>query len=70
LRQADLWSLEMTRRKFIQKAVEIVLAIVAGTRFLARNVKPRKFVRAVKLRKFKGSIKPLQKIESQGKWSG
>jgi hypothetical protein len=60
----------MTRRKFIRKVREIVLAIVGGTWFLARNVAPRKFVHAVKLKRFPGSIKPLQKIKSQGKWSG
>ena len=60
----------MTRRKFIQKVIEVVLAIVAGTWFLVKNVTPRKFIHAVKLNKFPGLIKPLQKIESQGKWNG
>ena len=38
--------------------------------FLARNVTPRKFIRAVKLNKFPGLLKPLQNIEEQSKWSG
>ena len=50
--------------------MKIILAIVAGTWFLAKKVTPRKFVRAAKLNKFPGLVKPLQKIESQGKWSG
>jgi len=60
----------MTRRKFIQKVIKIVLAIVSGAWFLAKNVTPRKFIRAVKLNIFPGSVKPLQEIKSQGKWSG
>jgi hypothetical protein len=60
----------MTRRKFIRKVMKMVLGIAAGVRFLAGNVTPHKFVRALKPSKFPGSIKPLQEIKSQGKWSG
>lgn len=59
----------MTRRKFIQKIISTILAAVAGVVFIAKKA-PRKFVRAVKLKKYPGSLKPLQKIESQGKWGG
>jgi hypothetical protein len=60
----------MTRRRFIQKIISTVLAAVAGFVFIVKKASPRKFIRAVKLKKFPGSLKPLQKIESQGKWGG
>ena len=60
----------MTRRRFVQKIISITLAAVAGIVFVAKKASPRKFIRAVKLKKFPGSLKPLQKIESQGKWGG
>ena len=60
----------MTRRKFIQKAIGLALAVAAGAWSLAKQVAPRKFVRAVKLNKFPGLVKPLQKIKGQAKWSG
>jgi len=60
----------MTRRGFIQKIISITLAAVAGVVFIAQKASPRKFIRAIKLKKYPGSLKPLQKIESQGKWGG
>ena len=60
----------MTRRRFIQKIISIILAAIAGVLFIAKKASPRIFIRAVKLKKYPGSIKPLQKIESQSKWSG
>jgi hypothetical protein len=60
----------MTRRKFIQKIISITLAAVSGIVFIAQKASPRRFVRAIKLKKYPGSLKPLQKIESQGKWGG
>jgi len=60
----------MTRRRFIQKIISTILAAVAGFVFIAKKASPRKFIRAIKLKKYPGSLKPLQKIESQGKWGG
>ena len=60
----------MTRRKFIRKLIKAGSAIVVGTWWLARKADPRKFVRAVKLNKYPGSLKPLQNIHKQSKWSG
>ena len=60
----------MTRRKFIRNVVKAVTAIVVGTWWLARKASPRKFVRAFKLNKYPGSLKPLQNIHKQSKWSG
>ena len=60
----------MTRRKFIHKLIKAGAAIIAGTCWLAKKAAPRKFVRAVKLNKYPGSLKPLQNIHKQSKWSG
>ena len=60
----------MTRRKFIHRSIQAGLAIITGAWLLVSKVAPRKFVRAVKLNKFPGRIKPLKNIETQAKWSG
>ncbi len=60
----------MTRRKFIRKLIKAGLAIVVGAGWLAGKAAPRKFVRAVRLKKYPGSLKPLRNIVKQGKWSG
>lgn len=60
----------MTRRKFIQKIIKSAAAVAAGVLCLAKKAVPRKFMRAVKTRKFPGLIKPLRNIGRQSKWSG
>jgi hypothetical protein len=60
----------MTRRKFIQALIKTGAGIIAGTCWLAQKAVPRKFVRAVKLSKFPGLLRPLKDIHKQGKWSG
>jgi hypothetical protein len=60
----------MTRRKFIQKLIKAGSAIIAGTWWLAKKAVPRKFMWAVKLNKYPGSLRPLQDVHKQGKWSG
>jgi len=60
----------MTRRKFIHKVIKTGAAIFATTCWLAKKTSPRKFVRALKLNKYPGSLKPLQNIHKQSKWSG
>lgn len=60
----------MTRRKLLRKLFEMVVAITAGAWWLVRKASPRRFIRAVKLDKFPGSLKSLQNIENRGKWSG
>jgi hypothetical protein len=62
--------MEMTRRKFIQKLIKTGSAIIVGTWWLAKKAVPRKFVWAVKLKKYPGSLKPLHDIDKQSKWSG
>ena len=60
----------MTRRKFINKLIKTGSVIVAGISCLARNANPRKFVRAMRIKKYPGSLKPLNEIPKQCKWSG
>jgi len=60
----------MTRRKFIQELIKGGAAIVVGVYWLAEKTSPRKFIRAVRLGKYPGSLKPLADIHKQGKWSG
>jgi len=60
----------MTRRKFIQKLLKAGSTIVISTSWLAKKTVPRKFVRAVRLGKYPGSLRPLRDISKQNKWSG
>jgi len=59
----------MTRRKFIRKLTGAGAAIVAGVSWLACKG-PRKFVRAVGVKKYPGALKPMKDISGPGKWSG
>lgn len=60
----------MTRRIFINKLIKTGLIIIAGISFLAKSANPRKFVRAMYMKKYPGRLKPLEDISKQGKWSG
>ncbi len=60
----------MTRRKFIQELLKAGSAIIVGACWVAKKASPRKFIRALKLQKYPGFIKPLQGLLRQGKWSG
>ncbi len=60
----------MTRRIFIQKLIKAASAIIVGTWSLARKAAPRKFVRAVRLKKYPGLLRPLRDVRKQSKWSG
>ena len=60
----------MTRRKFIQKLIKTASAIIVGTWALAKKAAPRKFVRAVRLKRYPGLLRPLRDIRKQSKWSG
>ena len=60
----------MTRRKFIQELIKVGSAIIVGVYWLAKKAAPRKFVRALRLKRYPGLIKPLQGIHKQSKWSG
>ena len=60
----------MTRRKFIKKLIKTGLTILVGISWLAKNTTPRKFVRAMRIKKYPGRLKPLKDISKQCKWSG
>ncbi len=60
----------MTRRKFIRKLIKAGSAIAVGVLWLAKKTSPRKFVRAFRVEKYPGSLKPLRDISKQSKWSG
>jgi len=67
----------MTRRKFIQKLTYASSAVIAGTYRLAKKAAPRKFVWAIKVKSYPGSLRPLRDISpqdalrhKQSKWSG
>jgi len=62
--------MELKRRNFILRLIGAgALAAVAACR-LAGKASPRKFLRAVRMKKYPGSVSPLRKIGTQGKWSG
>jgi DNA topoisomerase VI subunit A len=58
----------MTRRKFIKVLAKTGTVIVVGVSWPARAT--RKFVRAIRLKDYPGSVKPLGDVSKQGKWSG
>lgn len=60
----------MTRRKFVQKLIKAGSVIVLGALWPIKKVTTRKFVRAVPLKKYPGSLGPLQDISEPSKWSG
>ena len=60
----------VTRRKFIQKLIKAGSAVIAGTSWLVGKAAPRKFVRALRVKKYPGFLKPLRDISKQSKWSG
>jgi hypothetical protein len=62
--------MEMTRRKFIEYMIKTAAAIAAGAWFVAEKVVPRRFIRAVRCRKYPGRLKQLADINNQSKWSG
>jgi drug/metabolite transporter (DMT)-like permease len=60
----------MTRREFIKKLAGAGLALVAGVAWTAEKVLPRRFVRALKVKKYPGVLRPLGNVYEQSKWSG
>jgi hypothetical protein len=65
----------MTRRKFLHKIIQTGLLglISLGwviTRAIGKHTVPRKFVRAIRMKNYPGSIGHLSKINKNAKWSG
>lgn len=59
----------MTRRKFFQKLIKASFVVAVGALCRAGKAAPRKFVRAVRVKKYPGPLKPLRNICEQSKWS-
>jgi hypothetical protein len=64
--------MEMTRRKFIGKLIETGSLALVGIWAFAKKCTPRRFVRAAKLEKYPGLLKPLDlnEVVKRSKWSG
>jgi hypothetical protein len=60
----------MTRRKFIRKLIGAGSTIVIGASWLISKASPRRFLRAVRLKKYPGPLRPMGDISKQSKWSG
>ena len=60
----------MTRRQFIQFVLKTASAFAIGAYFIGEKVLPRKFIYAIRYKKYPGIVKPLSDIKTQGKWSG
>lgn len=68
MQQGNLRGLEMTRRKFIQILAKTGAAIVTGILWIASA--PRRFVRALPVKKYPGALRPLEDIKGPSEWSG
>jgi hypothetical protein len=64
--------MEMTRRKFIGKLIGTGSLVLVGIWGFAKKYAPRRFIRAARLEKYPGLLKPLDlnEVTRQGKWSG
>jgi hypothetical protein len=60
----------MTRREFFQSVLKIVTAIALGAYFIADKVSPKRFIQAVRQKRYPGSVKQIPNIFTQGKWRG
>jgi hypothetical protein len=60
----------MTRRKLLHNLLGSVIAITLGMKWLIKKASPRKFVRALSIKKYPGSIKHIGDVCSQSKWNG
>jgi hypothetical protein len=60
----------MTRREFFLSVLKTATAIAIGAYIITDKISPRKFIRAVRHKKYPGSVKPLPDINTQGKWRG
>ena len=60
----------MTRRRFIQRLLGTAIAVAAGMGWLAKKAVPRRFVRALRVKEYPGSLRLMGDVSEQGKWSG
>jgi hypothetical protein len=62
--------MEMTRRKFFQQLFGAAIAITLGAKWLIKKTVPRRFVKALRINKYPGSLRPLGDVDTQSKWNG
>lgn len=60
----------MTRRNFLRQLLGATIAVMLGTKWLIKKAVPRKFVKALRIKKYPGSLKSVGGISEQSKWSG
>jgi hypothetical protein len=70
----------MTRRKFLHRLIQTGLLGLSGlgwlvtraigTRAIGKHIAPRRFVRAIRMKNYPGSVGHLSKINKNAKWSG
>lgn len=60
----------MTRRKFIKKLIKTAGMLASGTWWAAGKLVPEKFIEAVPMKKYPGSLDSPAKTEKIGKWNG
>jgi hypothetical protein len=60
----------MTRREFFQFVLKTVSAIAVGAYFIADKVSPKRFIQAIRQKRYPGSVKQLPNVFTQGKWRG
>ena len=60
----------MTRRKFFHQLLGTVMVITFGAKWLIEKTVPRRFMKALKINKYPGSLRPLGDVRTQGKWNG
>jgi hypothetical protein len=58
----------MTRRKFIGVLAKTGAVIVAGVLWVAKV--PKRFVRALPVKRYPGSLRAMGDVSRGGKWSG
>lgn len=70
MRRQDTRSMAMKRRELITRALGAGSLILLGVSHLAKRVAPRRFVRALKCRRYPGGFRPPHDIFRQSKWRG
>jgi hypothetical protein len=60
----------MTRRKLLHQLLGSATAVALVSKWLITKAKPRKFVQALRVKKYPGSLRHIGNVCSQGKWSG
>ena len=60
----------MTRRKFFHHLFGAAIAITVGTKWLVKKAVPRRFIKALRINKYPGALRPMGDVRTQSKWNG